>query len=266
LGTVKISISGGEPLMRDDIGEIVNYIKSKGILLNLISNGSLVKKRINDIKNVDVFLVSYDGPPDAQEDVRGKKAHDIALDAIKTAKENNLNIMTLTTLTKNNLNELDSILETADEVGFSCLFQPAYHYPMSGDFVKELFPEPQDFRKTIEKLEKIKKSPKGHLICNSMVSLGYLKEWPRFKKVSCWAGRAYTYIDTDGQIYPCGLLIRKVKGVSLLETTVAEALKKFQEISCPGCWCTSNVDYNYLFSFNLPTWVHYLTMAASVRK
>ena len=264
LGTRKIGICGGEPLVRKDIGKIVNYIKSRNILVSIVSNGSLVRERIEEIKNLDLIMISFDGSTQAQEDVRGKHAYKMAIDAIETAREHNLKVLTVTTFTKNNIKELDFILETAESMGFSCLFLPVYHYPMSGIFVKELFPDREEFRHTIEKIEKIKKSEKGHLIVNSMVSLSYLKAWPKFKKVSCWAGRAYAYIDTDGQIYPCHLLIQRTKGVSLLDVGIKEAMKKVTRLPCPGCWCMSYVEHNYLFSFNFRTWLHYYKLAKSV--
>ena len=44
LGTQRIGFTGGEPLLRKDIGEIINYSHSKGIFTGMVSNGSLVEK------------------------------------------------------------------------------------------------------------------------------------------------------------------------------------------------------------------------------
>lgn len=264
LGTRKIGLCGGEPLMREDIGEIVNYIKSKNILVTIVTNGSLVKQRIEDIKNLDLIMISYDGTPTAQEDVRGKHAYEIAHDAIKAAKAHHLKLLLVTVITKNNIKEVDSILEMAESMECSCQFSPVYHYSMSGDLVKELFPDREEFRHTIEKLERIKKSKKGHLIINSMAGLRYLKAWPKFKKVPCWAGKSYVYIDTDGRMYPCIQMIQRTEGVSLLEVGVEEAMKKMVRLPCPGCWCMSNVDHNYLFSFHPGTWFHYYKLSKLV--
>ena len=53
-GTMKISLCGGEPLMRQDIGQIIDYIKSKKIMADIVTNGALVRQKIDEIKNVDV--------------------------------------------------------------------------------------------------------------------------------------------------------------------------------------------------------------------
>jgi len=265
LGTRKIGLCGGEPLMREDIGEIVNYIKSKNILVTIVTNGSLVRQRIEEIKNLDLIIISFDGSPQGQEKVRGKHAAKTAIDAIEAAKENGLNVLSQTTFTKDNIKELDSILEMAESMGVTCLFLPVYHYAMSGESVKDLFPEKEEFRNTIAKIEKIKKSEKGHLVSNSMVGLRYLKSWPQFKKVPCWAGKSYAYIDTDGRIYPCIQMIQKTKGVSLLGVGLEEAMKRMSRLPCPGCWCIPNIEHNYLFSFNPGIWLHYYKWMKKVR-
>ena len=249
--------------MREDIGEIVNYIKSKNILVTIVTNGVLVRQRIEEIKNLDLIMISFDGSPQAQEEVRGKHASQIALDAIKAAKEHHLKVLVLTVISKKNIKEVDSILEIAESMDFACQFSPVYHYAMSGD-VKELFPDRNEFRHTIEKLEKIRKSKKSSSIINSMAGLSYLKSWPQFKKVPCWAGKSYAYIDTDGRIYPCIQMIQRTEGISLLEVGIEDAMKKMTRLPCPGCWCISNVDHNYFFSFHPGTWLHYYKLSKLV--
>lgn len=268
LGTRKISLCGGEPLLRKDIGEIIDYIKSnyKTILVTLITNGALVKDKINELKNLDLLMVSFDGSPKAQEKVRGVQAYDIGIGAIETARKHNLKVWTATTFTKNNLQELPTILDLAEHIGFCCIFLPVYQYAMSGKSVTNLFPDKEEFRDTIEKLEKFKKGPKGYIVKNSKASLGYLKKWPNFKKLSCWAGRSYAYIDTDGRIYPCIQMVQKTKGVSLLEMGADKAIKKLTRLTCPGCWCISNIELNYLFSLSPETCFHFYNEAQTVYK
>ena len=41
----QITIVGGEPLIRDDIGEIIDYIHNKGIFVEMTTNGYFVKKK-----------------------------------------------------------------------------------------------------------------------------------------------------------------------------------------------------------------------------
>ena len=47
IGTRNMVVHGGETLLRDDIGEIVDYLKSKRIYVSLVTNGVLLPKKIN---------------------------------------------------------------------------------------------------------------------------------------------------------------------------------------------------------------------------
>src|SRR3989344_5459724 len=50
LGCQRVSLWGGEPLMREDIGQIINHIKNKKMHVNIVTNGYLVPMKINAIK------------------------------------------------------------------------------------------------------------------------------------------------------------------------------------------------------------------------
>lgn len=55
----RVTISGGEPLIRNDIGEILTLFRSKKVKLTLVTNGSLLKKNCELIsKNVDRINIS----------------------------------------------------------------------------------------------------------------------------------------------------------------------------------------------------------------
>jgi MoaA/NifB/PqqE/SkfB family radical SAM enzyme len=249
-GAVKISLCGGEPLMRQDIGRIIDYIKSKKIMVNIVTNGSLVPQKIDEIKNLDFILLSYDGSAQAQKNVRGEKAHDLAIAAIDAAKSRGIQIITATVLTKDNINEVDSILALGEQKGFRCQFHPVYAHSFSGGSVDNLLPDKRDMLTTAEKLIKIKQGDRPERIVLSTPTLDHMKYWPEFKKQKCWAGNAYVYIDTDGRMYPCIQMIGRTEGVSFFSGPLSEALKALKRLPCQGCWCLSNIEYNYIFSLN----------------
>lgn len=63
LGAVSVLFTGGEPLIRDDIFELMNYAKSKGLFVCLATNGILIKEEmIPEIcKCVDRINFGYSG-------------------------------------------------------------------------------------------------------------------------------------------------------------------------------------------------------------
>ncbi|MDI6784393.1 MAG: radical SAM protein, partial [bacterium] len=91
LGTRRITIEGGEPLVRKDIGEIINYIHQKGIEQSLCTNGVLLERKINEIKGkVDIVILSIDGAESAHDKIRGQGNFKQVLHAIEVAKQYNL--------------------------------------------------------------------------------------------------------------------------------------------------------------------------------
>ena len=52
-GCLRISFSGGEPLLRQDITELIEYAQTLGLSVTLNSNGILVPKYLTALKKLD---------------------------------------------------------------------------------------------------------------------------------------------------------------------------------------------------------------------
>ncbi|MCW4024674.1 MAG: radical SAM protein [Candidatus Bathyarchaeota archaeon] len=59
VGIVELVISGGDPLLRDDIGEILDHA-SKLFVTTVYDNGSMAAKKMDLLKNVDFVAISID--------------------------------------------------------------------------------------------------------------------------------------------------------------------------------------------------------------
>lgn len=82
-----INITGGEPLIRKDILQILNYIRNKysGYIV-LSTNGILINKNNIDfiISNVDEVSISLDGyNQESVEKIRGKGVYTKVIDTIE---------------------------------------------------------------------------------------------------------------------------------------------------------------------------------------
>jgi len=62
LGLARINFTGGEPLIRQEIGEWIDHAKQKSIKVAINSNGHFVPQLINRIKNCDLLNLSLEGP------------------------------------------------------------------------------------------------------------------------------------------------------------------------------------------------------------
>lgn len=58
IGIDRVTITGGEPLLRKDIGEIIKLLKIEGAKIKLITNGILIYKNINIIPYLEDISIS----------------------------------------------------------------------------------------------------------------------------------------------------------------------------------------------------------------
>ncbi len=83
-------VTGGEPFLYPSLMELMNYIKKKGCILSVVTNGFLLEKCAEEIvKNKwDMVLVSFDGPEEIHDECRNLKgAYKTALDGLVKIKE-----------------------------------------------------------------------------------------------------------------------------------------------------------------------------------
>jgi len=86
----RLNITGGEPFLREDLGEILDVVRKKAKRVVISTNGFATKKILEVMKDyVDVGIrISFDGIGDTHDRVRGvAKAHRRALDSLKGLKK-----------------------------------------------------------------------------------------------------------------------------------------------------------------------------------
>ena len=62
MGCVRLHLTGGDPLMRDDIGEIIGRGREKGLLVTLSVREHLVQRRLEALERADMVFLSFEGP------------------------------------------------------------------------------------------------------------------------------------------------------------------------------------------------------------
>jgi len=113
-----MTIAGGEPFLRDDILEILEYIKSKNIAVYIQTNGTLLTNKIIDKLetilnlNTDIIQISIDGLSDkSHEKIRGKNAFNKSINVLtELAKRDFITAVNCTALSEN-VYELPKIYE-----------------------------------------------------------------------------------------------------------------------------------------------------------
>jgi len=174
-GTLRIGFSGGEPLLRKDLGELL--ARSHGqAMITLNTNGILLPERKNLLKHVDVVVLSLDGAQKVHDDMRGKEAFNRTIAGAQAARLAGKKVILMCVLTRKNLDQASCLLDLADELGATCAFHVVTPCDVGSDNAADFLPETQDFLQCIKYLKSAKKQ--GRPIYCSRSYLDMLSRYP----------------------------------------------------------------------------------------
>jgi MoaA/NifB/PqqE/SkfB family radical SAM enzyme len=107
LGVVDLVLSGGNPLLRDDIGEIINYA-SRFFITTVYDNGSMATKKIDALRQADLVAISIDSlDPEKNDYIRGVKgAWRTAMQAVEELHKKDISVGVAPTISQLNLYEI----------------------------------------------------------------------------------------------------------------------------------------------------------------
>ena len=150
-----IILTGGEPLLRKNLLDIIKTCKKVGFNVTLTTNGSLLNK--NNIPKLidtglDVFSLSLDSlNPETHDEIRGVKgAYDNVMQVIDTISkiDKKIHLSLVCTIMKHNIDEVPDMVEwvhnnkTVESISFQVLSTPPnYSKPnnwMNDDEFKDL--------------------------------------------------------------------------------------------------------------------------------
>ncbi len=258
-GTVYLTVHGGETLLRDDIGEIVRHIKKRDMYVNLITNGTLVKKRISEIKDIDGACVSLDGRQEGNDLVRGSGAFKAAMSAIDVFKDAGIPLRVHATLTKYTGNDIKWLAGLAMEKGFHLEFSILFK---STPDIKSLMLDEAGTTAALTEIMELKK--KGLPIFTSFNSLKLALNWPYgFEKTTvrtdelknglrpipcCYSRHKFT-IDADGRAFPCFPLNKDFNALNVRAVGVKKAFEHVvKNNTCVLCPYLTQNDWNHMMT------------------
>jgi MoaA/NifB/PqqE/SkfB family radical SAM enzyme len=107
LGIMELTISGGDPLLRPDIDEIISYAADR-FILTVYDNGSMAAKKVDALRKVDFAAISIDSLDEAKNDaikaVPG--AWKKAMEAVETLRSEGIRVAVTPTISQKNLYEI----------------------------------------------------------------------------------------------------------------------------------------------------------------
>lgn len=224
LGVHQISVAGGEPLMRQDVFDIISGFSERGLSVNLCTNGMLLERyrdRIID-SGATCVTVSLDGATAQCHDaIRGLNgSYDQVTRGIarylETAKRRRPVLRVRMTISGVNQREIAAFYKQWHGVADDVLLQPVHHCGDSyytGLQASELSLDPQVLADQVKGLPLARD---GYL----RLLMASLRQDGRYPSQRCYAGVLMARIDPWGNVYPC--LEQHVKIGSIRERSFRE--------------------------------------------
>ncbi|MFQ5822470.1 MAG: radical SAM/SPASM domain-containing protein [bacterium] len=223
-GLLKLCITGGEPLLRKDLNELIYFANGQGLSISLISNGLLITERrareLVDV-NLDTIFISIDAAQaNLNDKIRGLNGYfDLAMAAIDNLKSMRRNawpnIFIKATITKLNVNQLVSLAKLAVSKGIDGLSFQLAQILENENFIfnKSLLLDAKNQEKLIEELDKVI-NKYGKILTGSLEYYHAMRKFfekpDYFKQYRSVSGFSYVVIDSWGKIFTNPAKINKI--------------------------------------------------------
>jgi len=210
-------LSGGEPLLRDDLCEIAAYASQRGATVVVGTNGTLLTdERIAALKSAGVrgVAVSIDSlRPTYHDNFRhGKGSLDDTIAALGRLRAQQLDFIIQTTATKGNRAELERVAGWAADQGavaFNCYFLVATG---RGAGLSDL--APAEYEAVLADLARWQRDYRGRMMVRAKCAPHFMRhvhaadpESPVLNyETRCPCGTQYCRITPDGKLTPCPYL------------------------------------------------------------
>ncbi|MDW7672083.1 MAG: radical SAM/SPASM domain-containing protein [Bacillota bacterium] len=205
LKTSIIGLTGGEPMVREDIFDLVKAIDQRSTAMLFTSGYRLTKERARELKRNGLFSIGISlDSHDRKVHNRNRSdqhAFDMALQALQNAREAGLYVMVQTVVLKENLGEdpLCKLFKLAKDHGAHevKLLEPI----LSGKLLNEANLDEVLFDVAArKKLIDIQHQANKRRVFPKISTFAYTESEEKF---GCGAGTQHAYISANGDLYPC---------------------------------------------------------------
>lgn len=247
LGFVATALTGGEPFMRADLGEVVRFIKQEaGLSVLVFTTGWYLQKRMDEVlPHIDMMIVSLDSANAERHDtIRGLPGlFGRAIEGVRVVKRNypEVSLQFNCCVQQGMAGEIDALLDLATTLDVQISFDVITEYRNGehGHFTETAVGMPlPELQQVCTSL--LEKKRAGAPILNSEKYFEYFVAGRRGYR--CHLPKLVMYIDGRGNAEYCLNLDRPIANIR--ETPLREimALPRFKQlrIDAEGCWsCNS---------------------------
>ncbi|AKH96681.1 radical SAM protein [Halanaeroarchaeum sulfurireducens] len=248
-------ISGGDPLKRPDLDELIDYATDQGIATAATPapTENLTREVIERFADMGVkrIALSLDGAtPEAHDEFRGESgSFDTIMRAARQANDAGLGIQINTTVTANTVDDMPGIADLVEELG-AAMWEVFFLVPVGrGEELAQITPERS--HELMEWLYRRQKDATHRVIT---------VEAPHYRRVadrverdasgrgvrvgSTRAGEGFVFVSYEGEVYPSGFLPQSGGNVTdrdlvdiYRNSTLFERIRDDEELlgSCATC-------------------------------
>ena len=207
-GAPVVLFSGGEPLVRDDLEELIAYAADRGLRPVLSTNGTLLtEERAEALRDAGLQYagVSVDGLPERNDEFRGKEgAFDAAVRGIEHCLDAGLKTGLRYTITEHNAADLEGVVDLLTDVGLDRFCFYHLDYGGRGTEILDADLTPTERREAVRRVCEMTREyhDRGEeletLLVGNYADAGFMVEYAREHLGEARAERIHQYLRING--------------------------------------------------------------------
>jgi MoaA/NifB/PqqE/SkfB family radical SAM enzyme len=258
-----IVFSGGEPLLRKDIFELISFANQLKINTCLASNGTLINDEVAGLlasSGLGVINISIEGPEQIHDSLRGEGNFKKAIAALEHLVHHKIETTIATVVCGKNYKFLTYVIELAHQLGVTTVkFQPFSEiFLIDKDGKNQFFASGADLRDIETEIKRVIEISRSYNIAVNPDT--YLRSvapylcgcWQRKPHSACPGLFSSCSISAEGDVHICWVLydtvLGNVRNKRLSEIWDSEGHNRLRETAikekCKGC-LMSCYDYNF---------------------
>jgi MoaA/NifB/PqqE/SkfB family radical SAM enzyme len=267
-GFAHVSIWGGEPLLRPDIGEIVRAAKENLLLTTVVTNGFNLERNHAFAQWSDTVVVSVDHPDPQHDALRGFPGlfERARAGLIRLRRDHpRVHRRICCVISRSNAHRLEEMCRFAREMGSVVYFCPIGRIESirgwaGEETVRRVSRSPEEVAEDFKEVGRLKRA--GYPVGNSDPMVHYLSRGGG--PYPCFLPRTYLYVYGNGDVESCfSGVFANVRNRTLEEILDSEELREIalRSRSCQlSCRCSESIESSGLWQWR---WASLRTWAAS---
>ncbi|MCU1286966.1 MAG: coenzyme biosynthesis protein [Acidobacteriales bacterium] len=205
MGIMHAHFTGGEPLLRDDVVELVSAARKSGLYVNLITSGvGLSEGKLSKLVHagLDHIQLSFqDFDEEAAAEISGVRVLAKKREAARLIRQTNLAFTVNLVVHRKNLDRLEELIAFAEGLGPQRIeIANVQYYGWAMENRSSLLPTREQVERSVEVLNRRKLAPHKNIAID-FVTPDYYGKYPK-PCMGGW-GRRLMLIDPAGRAMPC---------------------------------------------------------------